>query len=306
MPGVFTWKPGTSYEDRIEAEYRFPKNYDGQMQAAGLGWFIIHRSRRGDQKQPSAYVGVGEVHAVETMTIPIGMRRARIRNFLPFDPPVNFKDGNRYREQTLRVLPSTSVGPHIQGNPIRPLSNEDFGNIARAGLSDLFDEGQTALLDLDDPELVRDGADLLRLPLEEQIRRMQEIVMKRPIREAAFRRDVRKAYGFRCAFTGLSIRNGGGRPEVDGAHIWEVRDGGPDVVQNGIALSKTAHWMFDRGLIRVQDDFSLQISDNKVPIEIKRLVEPYLKRIHLPADKALWPHPFYLQKHRDKHLAGSL
>ncbi|MFY0735328.1 MULTISPECIES: HNH endonuclease [Aurantimonas] len=306
MPGVFTWRPGTDYEDRIESEYRFRSRHDGQMKEVGLGWVVIHRSRRGDGSAPSAYIGVGEVYSVEQLTVPIGMRVARIRNFLAFEPQVPFRDGSENREEALRKLPNIAVGPHTQGNPIRPLSNEDFGAIVRAGLADLFDPRKTALLDLDDPELIRDGADLLNLPFDQQIRRMQEILMKRPIREAAFRRDVRSAYDFKCAFTGLSIRNGGGRPEVDGAHIWEVKDGGPDVVQNGIALSKTAHWMFDRGLIRVNDDYSLQISDNKVPAEFKRLVEPYRKRIHLPKDKSLSPHKFYLQKHRDKHMAGSL
>jgi putative restriction endonuclease len=33
-----------------------------------------------------------------------------------------------------------------------------------------------------------------------------------------------------------------------------VAEGGPDVVQNGIALSATAHWLFDRHLIALTDD----------------------------------------------------
>ncbi|WP_156386695.1 hypothetical protein [Aureimonas sp. Leaf454] len=153
MPGVFTWKPGTKYKDRIESEYRFTSRYDGLMEEVGLGWVVFHRSRRGDDNAPSAYVGVGEVHSVENLTFPIGMRVARIRNFLAFDPPVLFLNGNINREETLRVLPRTSVGPHTQGNPIRPLSNEDFGAIVRVGLADLFDGDKTALLDLDDPDV---------------------------------------------------------------------------------------------------------------------------------------------------------
>ena len=37
--------------------------------------------------------------------------------------------------------------------------------------------------------------------------------------------------------TGLKIANGGGRSEVQAAHIWSVEDGGPDAIQNGIAFS---------------------------------------------------------------------
>lgn len=305
MPGVFTWKPGTNYQDRIETEYRFPSRYDRQMREVGAGWVVLHRSRRGDEGAPSAYIGVGEVYAVEELAVPIGMRVARIRNFLAFEPPLPFLDDGQNREEVLRALARKRVGPHVQGNPIRPISNQDFGALVRAGLVDLFDPEKTALLDLDDPELLRDGIDLLRLPRHEQKRRMQEILTNRPIRDASFRRDVRAAYDFRCAFTGLRIRNGGNRPEVDGAHIWSVKAGGPDVVQNGIALSKTAHWMFDRGLIRVNDDYSLQISDNKVPAEIKSLIGDRHRRMGLPAKQSDWPDPWYLAKHRASYLEGS-
>jgi hypothetical protein len=57
---------------------------------------------------------------------------------------------------------------------------------------------------------------------------------------------VLHAYGARCAVTGWKLINGGGRAEAQAAHIRPVERGGPDSVQNGIALSGTAHWMFDR------------------------------------------------------------
>lgn len=70
---------------------------------------------------------------------------------------------------------------------------------------------------------------------------------------------VLQAYGSRCAITGLRLINGGGRAEVEAAHIRPVEASGPDIVSNGIALSGTAHWMFDRGLISVADDLQILI-----------------------------------------------
>jgi predicted restriction endonuclease len=61
---------------------------------------------------------------------------------------------------------------------------------------------------------------------------------------------VLRAYDERCAITGFKFINGGGRAEVDAAHIRPVQHNGPDTINNGIALCGTAHWMFDRGLIR--------------------------------------------------------
>ncbi|MGH6673150.1 MAG: HNH endonuclease [Xanthobacteraceae bacterium] len=43
--------------------------------------------------------------------------------------------------------------------------------------------------------------------------------------------------------TGLQIINGGGRAEVQAAHIRPVAAGGFDSVRNGLALSGTIHWI---------------------------------------------------------------
>lgn len=58
----------------------------------------------------------------------------------------------------------------------------------------------------------------------------------------------------------MKLINGGGRAEVAAAHIRPVEANGPDIVSNGLALSGTAHWMFDRGLISLSDDLDILIS----------------------------------------------
>jgi putative restriction endonuclease len=75
-----------------------------------------------------------------------------------------------------------------------------------------------------------------------------------------FRRVVLCASDERCAVTGIKLINGSGRAEVAAAHIRPVEKNGPDIVSNGIALSGTAHWMFDRGLISLADDLEILIS----------------------------------------------
>ena len=78
-----------------------------------------------------------------------------------------------------------------------------------------------------------------------------EQLIARPFRDAAFAVVVKRAYGDACALTGLKIVNGGGRTEAQAAHIRPVASDGPDSVRNGLALSATVHWMFDRGLVSV-------------------------------------------------------
>ena len=126
---------------------------------------------------------------------------------------------------------------------------------------------------------------------------MAQLLVNRKVRSAAFRGHVLDAYDNRCAVTGLRMVNGGGKAEAQAAHIWSVADGGPDVVQNGIALSATAHWLFDRHLISLDDECRLLVSHNKVPSELIRLFPQPGERVRLPVDPRLHPRPDYVARH---------
>ena len=65
---------------------------------------------------------------------------------------------------------------------------------------------------------------------------------------------VLNAYDNRCAVTGLHMVNGDGETDIHATHIWSVVDGRPDAVQNSIALSATAAWLFERRLISLGDE----------------------------------------------------
>ena len=130
-----------------------------------------------------------------------------------------------------------------------------------------------------------------------------ERVVARPFRDAAFAVTVKKAYANTCAMTGLKIINGGGRAEVQAAHIQPVAQSGPDSVRNGLALSATVHWMFDRGLVSVDDDFSILIAKDRVPETVSWLLNED-RRLILPHRADLRPHRHYLGYHREKIFKG--
>src|SRR3546814_14570825 len=100
------------------------------------------------------------------------------------------------------------------------------------------------------------------------------MLVHRKIRDATVRNHVRYAYENTCAVTGLRIVNGGGKAEAQAAHIWSVAGGGPDIVQNGVALSATVHWLFDRHLITFDDNLCLLVSHNQVPSDLLPLFPP--------------------------------
>jgi putative restriction endonuclease len=175
---------------------------------------------------------------------------------------------------------------------LRRLPDKVVRRIVNLGLPQELDQIEAARYQPQRSELA-ERAEVFERPVLERLTR-------RPYREVAFRRKVREAYGYRCAISGLQLRNGGGRPEVQAAHIRPVEQQGSDSVRNGLALSGTLHWMFDRGLISVADDCeTILVSRNKVPGEVvDRLVVPGGK-LFKPDDPADAPHPQHLRWHRE-------
>jgi HNH endonuclease len=99
-------------------------------------------------------------------------------------------------------------------------------------------------------------------------------VVQRPFRDAAFTRVIQRAYSKTCAMTGLKLVNGGGRCDIEAAHILPVERQGPDSPRNGIALSRTVHWLFDRGILSISDKGKILIARGLLPDPIRRMLNP--------------------------------
>jgi putative restriction endonuclease len=132
----------------------------------------------------------------------------------------------------------------------------------------------------------------------EQERSRVDYLTSRIVRDRIFRRVILRAYDARCAITSLKLINGHGRAEVEAAHIRPVEADGPDIVSNGLALSGTAHWMFDRGLISIADDHEILISRQVNNTDSVRAIINKSGRILAPACAVDQPHPHFLQWHR--------
>lgn len=83
----------------------------------------------------------------------------------------------------------------------------------------------------------------------------------RVARSVAFREVVREAYGNRCAISGIKVSDPDGRAEVEAAHVCPVSEGGSDDPRNGLALTQTVHWAFDKGLVGVDEHRRVIVPD---------------------------------------------
>ena len=298
VKGIFDTKANSGYDDEIVRRYHFPPQYRRVAEQLVGDWIIYREPQRNGGRR--AYIAVARVLRVEADPSRAGYSYAFVGDYQPFDRPVPFVNKGVYAEAALREISNPSrVGAYLQGKSIRSVSQTDFAAIARAGLDETLAPANAIRLELDPRHVDEETLDLLEAPPAEQARRIEQILLNRKVREASFRCHVCDAYDNRCAVTGLRIVNGGGKAEVQAAHIWSVASGGPDVVQNGLALSGTAHWLFDRHLISLTDDYGLLVSHNKVPAELRGLFTKQLDRIHLPDDPKLWPHRSYVARHRE-------
>ena len=248
-----------------------------------------------------SYFAVARVTEIRPDENLAGHYYAFVEDFLPFDSLAPWRDEGRYAESALRELPNASrVGVFLRGRSVRKLEERDFAQIVRQGLKETLEPSNAIRLGLEYQSMDAETSTLLNAVGESFDRRVEQYLVNRKIRDAAFRSNVCSAYENKCAVTGLRIVNGGGKAEVQAAHIWPVSEGGPDTVQNGIALSATAHWLFDRHLISISDDYGLLVSHNKVPGEFAALFQKQAERIHLPQDNKLWPSRFHLERHRER------
>lgn len=302
MKGVFEVSGNSRYDDFISERYHFPSYYLRHAKLLLDDWIVYRETRAMGGRM--SYIAVARVARIDPDPADVSHYYARVADYLEFDRPVPYRDPTgRFAERLLREMARPAdAGRTLRRASVRTLDQSDFVSIVEAGLADTLAPENRIRLELDPPRLDPETRTLLQSPPAE--RRVEQLLINRKVRDANFRNHVLDAYENTCAVTGLRIVNGGGRAEAQAAHIWSVADGGPDIVQNGIALSATAHWLFDRHLISLDDQLRLLVSHNKVPGELRNLFPPTGQPIRVPADPTLHPRPEFLAIHRER-FAGT-
>jgi putative restriction endonuclease len=289
---VFMHKADSIYDDIPAERYQFPAMYLGRAEP-GIGDWIVYLEPR-KVKASRGYFAVAKVEGIVPDPTARGMFLALIEaeTYLDFVRPVPFSGAEGVIERGL-LNEAGAISGRAQA-AVRPLSSADFARIVNAGLP----ENDIVMPRVDDDAeatLLHE----LRAPYHVE-RPVIERLIAKPERKAFFRRAVLQAYEERCAVTGWKLINGGGRAEAEAAHIKPVEHGGPDSIQNGIALSGTAHWMFDRGLIGFDDDLGILVSRQ---VNDRPSVEAMINktgRALAPERLAQRPQPAFLAWHREQ------
>lgn len=295
---VFTIKIQSKYDDLPEDRYHFPRTYLNAVKQTVGDYIVYYEPSRLDRERKKsggrmAYFALAQVETIQTDPLRENHYYARIKpgSYLEFPSPVPYREGDLFYESSLRK----EDGSHNVGlfqRSVRLLGENEFDLIVRRAFID-----PSHVISPESSEWeVQEEPGVYERPIVQQL-------TNRMYRDSAFSNVIRQAYDSTCAITGLRLINGGGNCEMEAAHIRPVHDYGPDSPRNGIALSRTVHWMFDRGIISLEDDGKILKADSLIPDEYQRFFHP--SGFALLPDKLQWqPHPQYLRFHRESIFKG--
>ena len=293
--GVLLLRKDSKYKDSWDA-YHFPVSYLSRVKQLVGDWVLFMEPANAGKRGYYAVARLVRIRAdaedpkhyyvdVDTPT------------YLDFAKTVPFQLAGSYPEASL-----LNSSGRLSGRPraaVRVIPASDFNRIVGLGI----EAGSPGLPRVDEHESISSVHDTQE-PFEFEQDRAKQLTV-RTERDEAFRKLILNTYSKRCAFTGFQWVNGGGRAEVQAAHIKPVEEKGPDSVRNGLALSGTVHWMFDRGLLSLKEDGQILISSHINDIDgVRKLLLPKCKA-DLPIDPSKRPHPHFLHWHQTKRFKGN-
>lgn len=195
--GVFIHRTDSVYDDVPSEQYQFPKQYLSRAQQCVGDWIVYLEPTK--VKQTKGYFAVAKVQEIIPDPGNGDMYLAIIEKgtYLDFGDPVSFRDDQSLVERGL-LNDHGNISGRAQA-AVRTLSPTDFARIVERGLG-----GQDEILPREDLQQPTQGFAEQQLYFEHMpIRDRMAQLTNRAFRDRNFRKTVLRAYGERCAITGL-------------------------------------------------------------------------------------------------------
>jgi putative restriction endonuclease len=160
-----------------------------------------------------------------------------------------------------------------------PNSKGNFKNTS-GGQQNLLDDIENKILKEPSEEYRQEIMKLLEQKNEEEIF----------LRGSLFKREILKIYNNTCCISRMKIDATINVSMVDACHIVPFSESFDDTVTNGIALCPNLHRAFDRGLIAIDKDYKVIVSNSFKEDETNYSIRAFEgKEIHLPKLKSYYP-----------------
>jgi len=137
------------------------------------------------------------------------------------------------------------------------------------------------------------GLSIDELPLFAEDSRLEAV--DRDVRETAFRNGIYEIYEG-CAICGNLFESPNGEHNLEAAHILPKASGGPDVLQNGLALCSRHHWAFDQGWFEIGENYEIRVREYPSLAGYDEFHHFDGESLRLPKQESLRPHPKYIRE----------
>ena len=118
-------------------------------------------------------------------------------------------------------------------------------------------------------------------------------------RPSNFRKNILRAYEYKCAVCGFDVKLGDSPIALDACHIKWQKAGGPDEAVNGLALCVMHHKLFDRGAYTLSKQLEILVSDDAHGTKGFKewLMDFHGQTINFPQRRSYYPEMDYVGWH---------
>ena len=118
-------------------------------------------------------------------------------------------------------------------------------------------------------------------------------------RTSNFRKNILRAYEYKCAVCGFDVKLGDSPIALDACHIKWQKAGGPNEAVNGLALCVMHHKLFDRGAYTLSKRLEILVSDDAHGTKGFKewLMDFHGQTINFPQRRSYYPEMDYVGWH---------
>lgn len=110
------------------------------------------------------------------------------------------------------------------------------------------------------------------------------------VRSGLFKRKIPEYYNYTCCISGLRIDAITDISIIDACHIVPWSESKDDSVKNGFALCPNLHRAFDRGLIGIDKEYKVIVSESFIESDVNYSIRQFHgKKLVLPKNDKYWP-----------------
>lgn len=156
--------------------------------------------------------------------------------------------------------------------------------------SNFFQEatGQLKIFSEIESKILNEPSEAYRIELKQLIEQKNEEEIF--LRGSLFKREIPKIYDNTCCISGMKISSTVNVSMIDACHIVPFSVSYDDTITNGIALCPNLHRAFDRGLIAIDADYKVIVSEVFIEDETSYGIRVFEgKKINLPKQTGYYP-----------------